>query len=67
LVWLLFLALDYGFDDGLFNGEDLGQLCSYGSCSIVSFDLTGWSEPRLTKTCSTPASHSASKKAKDAV
>lgn len=29
--------------------------------------MLGWSEPRLTKTCSTPASHSSSKKANDAV
>jgi hypothetical protein len=31
------------------------------------FTLTGWSDPRLTKTWATPASHNASKKAKEAV
>jgi hypothetical protein len=29
--------------------------------------MDGWSLPRFTKTCETPYSHSASKKAKDAV
>jgi hypothetical protein len=29
--------------------------------------LTGWSEPKLTKTWATPASHNASKKANEAV
>ena len=29
--------------------------------------ILGWSEPKFTKTCVTPALHSASKKANDAV
>lgn len=34
---------------------------------LMTIEHTGWSEPRLTKTWATPASHKASKKAKDAV
>jgi hypothetical protein len=41
-------------------------LASRAPLTMASMML-GWSEPRLTKTCSTPASHSASKKANEVV
>jgi hypothetical protein len=52
----------------------LGQVMMRGNLSLFSrVPLTmasmmlGWSDPRFTKQCVTPASHSASKKADDAV
>lgn len=51
-----------------------GQVMMRGNWPAFSFwpltmasMMEGWSEPKLTKTWATPASHSASKKAKDAV
>lgn len=52
----------------------LGQVMILGNWFFFSFwpltiasMMEGWSLPRLTKTCATPYSHRASKKAKEAV
>lgn len=52
----------------------LGQVIILGNRSFFSLApftiasmMLGWSDPRFTKQCVTPASHSASKKANDVV
>lgn len=57
-----------------FSRTSFGQVIILGNSPFFSFwpltmasMILGWSEPRLTKQWVTPASHSASKKANDAV
>jgi hypothetical protein len=47
----------------IFGNWPFFSFCPFTMASMMD----GWSEPRLTKQCVTPASQMASKKAKDAV